>query len=314
MKNEDLEWNEDDFNVEPVIITAEVAHSFMQGNYIDGDGYEHCDVSADDFVVPRHFFDGFEKIDDEAAELLGDYNGHMQLNNVDELSVASTIALCRNSQSLHLPSLKEITHANADVFGDYKGERLYLGGQICEVSARHLSRCQAALSLCSFLSQASAMMLCDYGGYSGPELRLRLNQKLSDDLVKELIKSDTNLVLDIVEVSDSVANILSKKPGYLCGLHIAGAIEISDRTARYLSRFEGARLSLDVQRLTTKAANYLRKFDGELVLDELCEMSDGVAFALSKHRGRLSLNRLEGVTDKQEKYLAKHKNLVQEWT
>jgi hypothetical protein len=115
------------------------------------------------------------------------------------------------------------------------------------------------------------------------------------EAVELFSKHEGGLALGLTEMSDAVAESLSKHQGDL--LELRGLTELSDAAAESLSKHQGDLFLDGLTELSDAAAESLSKHQGVLFLDGLTELSDAAAESLSKHQEPLWLRGLTELSD-----------------
>tara|TARA_Y100001933_G_C18898571_1_gene521492 strand:- start:132 stop:1058 length:927 start_codon:yes stop_codon:yes gene_type:complete len=138
-----------------------------------------------------------------------------------------------------------------------------------------------------------------------------------DDSVKKLTANQImGLMMDLTELSDAAAEILSKhadakfnnqKDRVSYGCDFRNLASLSDKAASFFSKCEGY-FNLDgLSDLSHSAAESLSQTPGSLNLNGLTELSDAAAKSLSRHEGVLNLNGLTELSDAAAESFSKHK-------
>jgi hypothetical protein len=177
----------------------------------------------------------------------------------------------------------------------------------------------------SAISATAATILARYPG----ELRLQIRHAISEEVAKALSNHRNLLSLDlsvnvcrltkevaiwlgrhhgslVLDTVKSLAPILAKEIAHCPGecLSLNGLKNITDSTAKQLSKFKGKSLvleGLDSFNLAPNTAKALAEFKGaELRLSGISEISDEIANSLSKFRGRLDLPSWNPILDTPE--------------
>jgi hypothetical protein len=140
-------------------------------------------------------------IEDDAAELLSNYEGDLFFVELVDISDAAIESLSKHRGNLTFGSLTELSDAAAESLSKHQG-RLTLAtiGSLSDAAAESLSKHEGVLCL---------------GLY-----------ELSDAAAQALSKHKGDLFLDdILELSDVAANYLSKKEGRICRMDPAAWVD-----------------------------------------------------------------------------------------
>lgn len=156
-------------------------------------------------------------INDDAAELLSNYDGELCFRELEIISDAAIESLSKHHGNLILNSLPELSDAAAESLSKHRG-RLSLGAlsHLSDTAAESLSKHQGNLEFFG-LSKISDNALASLSKLQGDlDLGCEIFE-LSDAAAEALSKHKGNLALDEVsELSDVAANHLSKKAGTIC--------------------------------------------------------------------------------------------------
>ncbi len=235
----------------------------------------------------------------EAAEILAEFPGRIELKGLIVASPEVVVALCRDTGTLLLGDLCG--------WSTFAKELLPLVGKI-EAPTDGLSvdrldtsqRSRISTELTSLSNGAAQNM----AKLKGP-LFLNGITCLSDTVAEKLAAHDGELFLNgLTSLSDSVAERLAKHSDILC---LNGLTSLSGAVAERLARHEGTLLLDGLARLPDDAAEGLGKRCGPLYLDGLTSLSYSTAERLAKHTGELSLGGITNLPASIARYLRGHK-------
>lgn len=292
-----------------VIIDEELAQAFLDDPA--SDIYEYTDIS-DEFtgitdeaarVLSNHTGElnlyGLSGISDSAAEILSEHEGSINLENLYELSHTAAVFLARHKGPINLDGLTGISDAVADALSHHEDNlSLHSLETLSDAAAESLSKHNKTLLISGLidLSNTAAETLAMKRGIlqldtKRPSL-FSFNglKELSEKLSSALAGSNREIDLPgIHEISDQVAANLANSTG--AWIHLNGIESLSDSQAECLARFSGDELSLNsVTELSDIAAGHLSNFGGKyLFLKGLTDISDVGIGALIKRTGKLEV-------------------------
>ena len=175
--------------------------------------------SAEDFLEDPLEMDFTEStgINDDAAELLSNYDGDLFFRELESISDAAIESLSKHRGNLTIGGLSELSDAAAESLSKHRG-RLSIGAlsSLSDAAAESLSRHQGNLEFFQ-LSEISDNGLASLSKLEG-DLDLGWEiYELSDAAAESFLKHKGDLFLNgISELSDAAANHLSKKAGTIC--------------------------------------------------------------------------------------------------
>ena len=254
--------------IDTSVLTAELAEKFAAGS-------------------PSVSLHMFTSIEDEAAKILGKTDVWLNLDGLTELSDAAAKGLSKHKMSsfassgaLQLKGLTRLSDAAAESLMKHKGP-LELHGltELSDSVAELFRRSPGPITLRALasLSDRHAEILIEHEGGKISERAPEDSNQRGADLTGHLNFNT------LPEISDSVAEILSRYPGNY--LKLDGLTELSDAAAESLSQYQGEYLDLNrLKCLSDSAAGSLASLKGTLSLgwgNQLSEMSDDAARLLA---------------------------------
>jgi uncharacterized protein YxjI len=301
------------------MLTVEVAEQFLEDQYsVNLSEFTSIEEEAADVLSNYESYivlDGLTELSDKAAENLSKHKGALYLNELTELSDAAARSLSEFKGELLLMGLADLSDAVAESLSKHEGY-LCLDGltNLSDAATESLSKHEGALSL-DGLTELSDVTAERLSKIKGDRLSLNGLTELSDAAAESLSKfKGEDLMLDsLTKLSDTSGHVaLAEKLSKIKGdINFNDLTELSDTAAESLSRYEGDFLWLDgLTELSDAAAESLSKIKGELSLDGLIRLSDtaghiALAEKLSKTYGpELNLNGLTELSDPAAKYLS----------
>ncbi len=260
----------------------------------------------------------FAFIEDVASQVLGGYEGDLNLKGLISLSDASAKALALHQGDLNLNGLTSLSDASAKALARHRGDRLTLNGltSLSDTAARALSQHAGGQLECEGLKSLSDSAAKALALYQGRFLLLNGLTSLSDAAAKGLARRKGILELNgLTSLSHSAAKALAqitlrpdqKEDGMDFGLVLNGLTSLGDAAAAALALHQGDFLLLNgLTSLSDAAAKALARHKGKLELNGLGSLSDAAAKALGGHKGELYLNGLTSLSDAAVEAVAGH--------
>jgi hypothetical protein len=226
-------------------------------------------------IVKSNLILGIEKISEEGANLLKNFRGPNLSLGLLELSSVCAKAFAQLECGLCLNKLKEISDEVAKMLACYSGPDLQLGHPFCKISNAgliSLANVQGNLTL-PFMPKISDEVISafikrkvvDESGQSLDPVVRNVNANISPKNVDKIVKQHSRIDLELREISDEAAEILSKNQGKLV---LSGLKKISDNCASILAKHKGELyLRKDVE-ITAQGMETLKKHNGSLFFKE----------------------------------------------
>jgi tetratricopeptide (TPR) repeat protein len=254
---------------------------------------------------PRRLsLNGIKRLTPAAAAALGEYEGTVVLNGLEELPPEVAKGLAKHFKGeLFLNSVTSITRDAAAAMANKQGT-LRLDGLEkidADVAAALGGNEVSNILRLNGLAELSADVARGLARHVGPLDLWRLEQ-MSETVSESLSGRNGALSLGITNLPATVAANLAKTKGLLFLSRISS---LEPEVALALSKHEGG-LVLGVSEISVEAARNLAAIEGELVFEALAEPSDAVIVALARHQGGLGLDKMKFLSLHAARALANH--------
>lgn len=273
-----VEKRQGEFNLQISDKSAEMI-SMFKGKSLSIKGANLSEIAKKHLVknLTIEFYLETDKISEHVAHSLGTFKGPKLELEVSELSPACAAALAIYGGKLSLINVKEISDEAAEKLAKYSGPEIQImasnsmGFKISDAALISLSKIKNNLTL-PFLEEASDNVIGsfversirDSTGRTIHDVIKRAN-KISSANLKEIVKQHSRIDLELREISDEAAEILSKNQGKLV---LSGLKKISDNCASILAKHKGELyLRKDVE-ITAQGMETLKKHNGSLFFKE----------------------------------------------
>jgi len=219
-----------------------------------------------------------DKISEDVAHAFGTFKGPELKLEVSELSPASAAALAIYGGKLSLFNLKEISDEAAEKLARYSGPEIRIMAsnrmdfKISDAALISLSKIKNNLTFFDSFPEASDNVIRsfversirDSSGRTVHDL-IRHAKNISSANLKEIVKQHSRIDLELREISDEAAEILSKNQGKLV---LSGLKKISDNCASILAKHKGELYLLKDVEITAQGMETLKKHHGSLFFKE----------------------------------------------
>ena len=218
-----------------------------------------------------------DKISEDVAHAFGTFKGPELKLEVSELSPACASALAIYGGKLSLINVKEISDEAAEKLARYSGPGIKIVAsnrmdfKISDAALISLSKIKNNLTLYSFPEASDNVIgsfvertIRDSSGRTIHDL-IRHSNNISSANLKEIVKQHSRIDLELREISDEAAEILSKNQGKLV---LSGLKKISDNCASILAKHKGELYLLKDVEITAQGMETLKKHHGSLFFKE----------------------------------------------
>ena len=225
-----------------------------------------------------------DKISEDVAHAFGTFKGPQLKLKVSELSPACAAALAIYGGKLSLFDVKEISDEAAEKLARYSGPEIQIMASTCmdfkisDAALISLSKIKNNLTFYGF-PEASDNVIGSFVKRSIPDpfggtvhSLIRYANKISSANLKEIVKQHSRVDLELREISDEAAEILSNNQGKLV---LKGLRKISDNCASILAKHTGELYLLKDVEITAKGMETLKKHHGSLFFKEYGDFLSG---------------------------------------
>jgi hypothetical protein len=249
--------------------------SMFKGESLSIKGANLSDIAKKNLAsnLTIEFYLETDKISEDGAHAFGTFKGPKLELEVSELSPACAAALASYGGKLSLIYLKEISDEAAEKLAQYSGPEIQIMAsnrmnfEISDAALISLSKIKNILTL-PYFPEASDNVI---GSFVKRSIRdsvgrtvhdvIRRANKISSANLKEIVKQHSRVDLELREISDEAAEILSNNQGKLV---LSGLRKISDNCASILAKHTGELYLLKDVEITAQGMETLKKHPGSL--------------------------------------------------
>lgn len=280
---------EDDFSLEICDKCAEIL-SFFKGQFLSIKGACLTDTGKINLAqnLTSHFYLKTEDVSEPVAIAFSAFKGPALEIDVKNLTAPCAAALAKYQGKLSLINLKELSDEAAVYLSKYSGSELKINEakyfkdfKISDSALISLSQVKNFLVL-PWLPKASDQVVAafikrtqsDSHGRTIHDIVKRA-EKISSSNLEEIVKRHKRIDLEIGEISEEAAEILSKNQGKLVLSGGFCSLKLSDRSAFLLSAHKGELyLKKDIE-LSPQGMEMLKKHAGHLHFKEYADFLHG---------------------------------------
>jgi hypothetical protein len=249
--------------------------SMFKGESLSIKGANLSDIAKKNLAsnLTIEFYLETDKISEDVAHAFGTFKGPKLELEVSELSPACAAALASYGGKLSLINVKEISDEAAEKLVQYSGPEIqimasnHMNFKISDAALISLSKIKNILTL-PYFPEASDNVI---GSFVKRSIRdsvgrtvhdvIRRANKISSANLKEIVKQHSRIDLELREISDEAAEILSNNQGKLV---LSGLRKISDNCASILAKHTGELYLLKDVEITAQGMETLKKHPGSL--------------------------------------------------